>query len=282
MTAMPWKKNEDTTEVVYLTPEDAREFLKRNTNNRNIVRRHVERLRSDMIEGRWQYNASPIKFNHDLELLDGQHRLTALSECPEGTTIKFLVAYGIDTLARRTMDIGKTRSAADALVLDSTVKSTNATNVAAAVRIYIPWMAGTLFTRNNGMVSTPEVLQWCDNHPDEVKLLDHIGSISGLKRLNMRPAIATAVAMHLFLVNALDAQTFVDALTHGTNLGEGHPVLALRNRLDRLRNDKKRVSDPEYIAMMVWAWNAYRDGRKIGKIQPPNGGWNSSNFPVAK
>ncbi|NUN01320.1 MAG: hypothetical protein HUU41_09415 [Bryobacteraceae bacterium] len=61
-----------------ITPELARQWLERNVRNRPISENTVIAYGLDMLEGRWQYDGAPIRFDTDGNLIDGQHRLSRL------------------------------------------------------------------------------------------------------------------------------------------------------------------------------------------------------------
>ncbi|SPX87637.1 hypothetical protein [Mycobacteroides abscessus] len=100
--------------IIYVDPAMARRVLAKNTRNRPISETHVKRLMDEMRSGRWQYNGEGIKWSVDDVLLDGQHRLTALSRMPDDfPALPFLVVRGLPTASQDTMDQGRTRSAGD-------------------------------------------------------------------------------------------------------------------------------------------------------------------------
>lgn len=62
-----------------ITPEIAREYLTKNTNNyRSIIPHIVAKYANDMKDGLWDENGSAIVFSKSGTLLDGQHRLNAV------------------------------------------------------------------------------------------------------------------------------------------------------------------------------------------------------------
>ena len=79
-----------------VTPALAREWLKFNTNNRNPRLRHVESLRSAFLRGEYRFSHQGIAFSVDGDLLDGQHRLMAISGLPEDWSCEMVVARGLD------------------------------------------------------------------------------------------------------------------------------------------------------------------------------------------
>lgn len=272
----------DTTEIVYLSPSEAKELLERNQRNRPISRNHVDKLKADMVAGRWVYNGEPLKLNHELRLLDGQHRLTALSEMPEGTLIKFLIVYGLEDHAQATMDQNKTRGAADMMVMDDLASASDATRVAAAIRAYILWQNDQLFTDSwRRTITNPEIVEWSREHPVETQMFSIVLSITGVPRIKARTGLVIAILGHFYLLDCEDAGKFTEMLTTGVGLAFGNPVHTLRERLDRIRDSKVKTSDREFIAMFVVAWNAHRKGKSLQKITFRNG-LTQDNFPVAR
>lgn len=84
------------TELVSVTPSLAREWLKKNTKNRPIRPSHVETLRQALARGEQVTTHQGIAFDTEGELIDGQHRLTAISLMPEGFSWLLQVTWGLD------------------------------------------------------------------------------------------------------------------------------------------------------------------------------------------
>ena len=103
-------------EVKKISPEIADDYLKRNHNNRDLNEQQVRYYTQQMEAGEWLYDGQPIRFSKTGELLDGQHRLTAVVRSQ--TTQEFLVASDIEFEAFKVMDTGKVRSAVDAFGIE--------------------------------------------------------------------------------------------------------------------------------------------------------------------
>jgi hypothetical protein len=84
------------TELVSVTPSLAREWLKKNIKNRAIRPSHVETLRQALTRGEQVTTHQGIAFDTEGELIDGQHRLTAISLMPEGFNWLLQVTWGLD------------------------------------------------------------------------------------------------------------------------------------------------------------------------------------------
>lgn len=84
------------TELVSVTPSLAREWLKKNTKNRPIRPSHVETLRQALVRGEQVTTHQGIAFDTEGELIDGQHRLAAISLMTDGFSWLLQVTWGLD------------------------------------------------------------------------------------------------------------------------------------------------------------------------------------------
>ncbi len=84
------------TEIVYVTPPVARDWLKHNKKNRPIRPSHVETLRDSFARGEYVMTHQGIAFGTDGHLIDGQHRLSAIALMEEDATFPMLVTRGLD------------------------------------------------------------------------------------------------------------------------------------------------------------------------------------------
>lgn len=95
-----------------ITPEIAEEMLGTNVHNRDMKRLSYA---SDMRDDKWVLNGSSIVFAKDGTLLDGQNRLAAC--VASGKPFITIVVRGVENESQESMDIGCTRTLADALKL---------------------------------------------------------------------------------------------------------------------------------------------------------------------
>ncbi|MEC3957532.1 hypothetical protein VMT65_31175 [Nocardia sp. CDC153] len=267
-----------TPQIVYMDAAMARRELERNINNRPVRLARVQQYLDDMTAGRWRFNGEAIKFAYDGRLLDGQHRLMALART-SGLVIPMLVVRGLPDDAQVTMDQGTKRSPADQLSIAG-LASHNPTMVAAALRVFMVWMEGNLFgdvVRNPTPVSTTKVIEFADAYPDVVARAERFATVA--TRLKCRPAVACAVAIRFSEIDDTAATEFIRLWDTGVGLDLGSPILALRERLDSIRTARVRTSDRDYIGIIVAAWNYWRRGKQVSKLQRPKGGWTPENFP---
>lgn len=270
--------------IILVDPAMARRVLAKNVRNRPISEFHVQKLMREMESGRWQYNGEAIKWSVDDVLLDGQHRLTALSRLSNDFgALPFLVIRGLPSSAQDTMDQGKVRSAGDQLAIDDLISSkSDARIIAGAIRVYLQWSEDRLFGNRFSHVSNPEIVAWAHAHPIELHMLDDI-ACAQLRRVKARPSLTLAVMLILRKVDGEAQREFAAALYTGAGLDAGSPILALREKLIRINDQKVRTPDRDFLAFFLSAWNAWRAGRSMKDIRRPAGGeWTRDNFPEPK
>lgn len=111
MPKKPPREIELTIATEQITPEIVATWLKENNpTNRNCTESNLAKLTLAMQRGEFIVGDS-IKFDYNDELIDGQHRLTAIVR--SGVTIALAVVRGYAPEAKGVLDIGKRRSTAN-------------------------------------------------------------------------------------------------------------------------------------------------------------------------
>lgn len=269
-----------TTQVMEVTPEIAREWLDSMGPNRRVSRVNLETLVLAMEEDRWHTDGSPIKFNTKGELIDGQHRLTAL--CAVGKPQTFLVVWGVPDEAMNTLDTGKSRSRGDVLLIhDPNIVDVN--NVASATGIMLRW---TMNQRNHYLrttaISNDAVVRFYDQNKDDI--LDAVKHGRQLaKASGAGSPMAFSLCWWLFsMIDTEDAEFFWDRLVDGQGLQIGSPIYALREMLARearAAGTREQMRAEVTVALTIKAWNAYRRGEEIKLLAFKIGGAHPEKFP---
>jgi hypothetical protein len=91
----------------------AREWLKQNHTNRPLRPNVVNNLHEAYGRGEWKVTHQGIAFASSGRLLDGQHRLTFISQLPEGSQVALNVTHDQDENTFDAIDIGVNRSMGD-------------------------------------------------------------------------------------------------------------------------------------------------------------------------
>lgn len=263
----------ENIEVVSVTPHLANEWLLSNTHNRNLRQRVILAYAADMASGNWQWNGESIKFADDGTLLDGQHRLAAVAEAD--ITVPMLVVRGLPNETQETVDGGAKRKFGDVLALRG---ERAPTTLAAVVRRITMWESGarkaespTYAPTNAQMSQTLEKYPWLR----EVAL-----SARNIAQHCGMPASVIGLGWWLFSqLQDGDTEFFFERLADGRGLYKGDAIYELRRAIEGSRNVRGQRSITYMTAILIKAWNAYRDGTKVGLLAYRPGGSRPERFP---
>ena len=104
-------------------------------------------------------------------------------------------------------------------------------------------------------------------------------------RQSFKSVRASVYGMAWILLNGTDsiaAQVFLPRILDGAGLPLGHPVLAFRARIWNSVENQERLSEQEQLALIIIAWNAWREDKELSRLQLPKGGLTPKNFPEPK
>jgi hypothetical protein len=262
--------------LVDMTPARAQELLQANVRNRSLRRLYVKRLAEAMQRGEWSVNGEPIQVAEDGTLINGQHRLSAVIQ--SGVTIQTLMVTGLPVEALRTVDTGARRNLSDVLALRG---ETDTTNLAAALGLLHRYRSGARMDQSGHTAPTvQEALALLDREPH---LREALSTSRSLHRRNKVRLSVMTVLLHLFNEVEREAGTrFFEALCTADESARS-PVRALQSILARGRVDR-RYSVPAYslCAMIIKAFNAWREGGSIEVLSFRPGGDSPEPFPQIK
>ena len=261
-------------EIEIITPDKATYWLENSKfSNRNIADRLVDKIARDIKDNKWIYDGNSIKFDKDGNLIDGQHRLWAVVKAQ--MNVRCLIVRNLEANATDIIDTGKSRSHSDVLHFNGYV---NTASLANACRIAIGYRknAGNLFEWASGSsklhCSSSEIVK---EAKENKRLVDSQQAVVSMKFVRKFMGTGTAAFCHYIFSkkDKLKADEFFYLLDKGTDLPEGHPILALRNCLtirDHLAS--KLAKGGNYrcaylVALIIKAWNFYVDNSEIRRLK---------------
>jgi hypothetical protein len=212
-----------------ITPELAKRYLARNVANRNLRESTVRAYEVDMRAGNWVATHQGIAFNDRGDLIDGQHRLTAIAR--SGVTVRMLVTRGIpseqgNTKTMDTVDRGAGRSIADQLKLQHGFKNPyRDVGAANAIGMMICGPDKNR-TRKSTVSQVLQVLEVYGRH-----IADIGGAMDSSKETRLRRAQFVGALAFARAVDPSIVDRFLAGVIKGANLGEDSPILAFRNFL---------------------------------------------------
>lgn len=266
-----------TAKMVRVTPKMAQQWLVKNHKNRNLRNAKVDRYARDLVAGAWRFTGETIKFDWDGNLIDGQHRLAAILKAD--VEIDLLVVRDVDPKAQDVMDTGAARTTVDMLQLNG---KQNSAVLAAGTKLCLNWQAGNIKTSHSTLILNPthsEILAF-------VELDDRIVWSATLAQAlypSLRNARPSVLCFSIWLTSAVDAKAsreFHQSLADMATGGPGDPRYALLRRLNAMQEEKTSQVGQAFV--FVKAWNAWRAGDSLSKLQTGGGGVKTSQFPEPK
>tara|TARA_R110000772_G_scaffold236340_3_gene347984 strand:+ start:69 stop:863 length:795 start_codon:yes stop_codon:yes gene_type:complete len=241
------------TEVRIITPDVAKEMLKRNPNNRRLSAPHVRFLAKQMNGGEWQFDGQPIRFDVYGRLLDGQHRLSAVVLA--GEAFEFLIVSGLKEETFQVMDTGKNRSANDSL---SVMGVKYSSDVAATAKLVMNFKRNVHSKGSGAKVTNSDVVEWFNKNE---KIIEIMRTADRLKAHSSRLFPRSYIAFLIYILgerNVTESELFVRKLCTGLDLESTSPIFLLRKKLIEDKISKAKLPIKDRIALMIKAWNFYR------------------------
>lgn len=211
---------------VLMTAQTAQAILKRNTENRPIRWDSVARFCQLMEEGRWKLTTDAIGLDVNGRMVNGQHRLEALTRTCEPQW--FLVKINVEPDAFPVIDSGRPRSPADALHIAG---FTHCRARAAVIRLIVRAERGHLWIpwRN---VESDEVLERARNM--EPRLTACIQEGTNYYSRSKQLVNGTSAAFLLWTYDGehgVAIRAYLEQLAKGFGIEEGSPAGTVRNAL---------------------------------------------------
>lgn len=257
---------EPSAVVENITPTQAFRYLEGNTRNRSIRDQVVDQYARDMKAGKWQLTGEAVKFANDGTLLDGQHRLWAITRAE--VPVKMFVIRGVRNSSQDVMDSGIKRSSGDALNLAG---YQCANIVASTARLAIAIDNGVQARHGQGLgrnsaASHSEIIDWVEANPSvEDAAKAAVSRYS--KTIEASPTVLSYCLWRLRQVNPEKADEFFDSMSSMSTDGPGDPRLALLRFFMRSRRDRVKISSTIAVSAVFRAWNAWRKGRDMSHVR---------------
>lgn len=264
-----------------IDPDRASEMLGTNTHNRNIRPSFVEKLAGAITRDEWEVNGEGIRFDKSGRLLDGQHRLWAIVMADK--PVETLVVRGLESEAQDTIDTGLRRKLSDVLSLRG---ESDTLTLSAGLSLY--WRVKNGMARSGrGMAPTPtQAIALLEDEPG----MRHAVKVAlRVRRAGVwLPPSALACAYHQFAQMPdqrhgdqaeADVDVFFDRLADGVELKAKSPIYALRRQVEAARTSARRADPVYYHALLIKAWNAFREGRQVEMLSFKMGGARPEPWP---
>lgn len=255
---------------IIVTPDIAKKFLEKNTNNRSLCSKRVNRLANAMLRGEWQFNGDTVRVAKSGRLLDGQHRLSAIAQ--SGIAQRCLIVNGLDDEAFTTIDVGAARNAAQMLGMAGE-KNTSAT--AAAARMYLLYksVGKPVFGSPDKQPTHTQIVDFAEGN-EELAL--SAGQIKNKWCVRYIGPANTAFCHYVFSqVDKYACERFFSEIASGDFSYSNSPIKFLRELFIEERGQSGSPDRSRRIALMFKAFRLYREGKesKILRLSKDQDEW---------
>lgn len=266
-------------ERVIMTPARAAGILLSNPKNRTVTKTAVEKIRQAILRGEWVEDANPIKVAQDGTLLDGQHRLMAIAA--SNLSVPVLLATDVEEGARLVVDTGRPRSFAHYLQIRGIPQQNRIAAATGALFQYVPGRG--LPSGGSDIAPTHlQLLAILEKREDDI-----VEAVRAAERVREHVRGSTKVwSLAYLILSEVDKE---DASHFFEQAASGNPSVQPIGTLVRMLNEPRhetwlkhsgKMACQRLLALIIKAWNAYRDGREVGLLSYRPGGASAESFPV--
>ena len=260
------------TGIRVITPSVAAAVLKiRNEGNRHIAPTKLAQAAHDVANGDFVLNGESLIFSDAGNLLDGQHRLSAVVAA--GKPITSMVAMGMPPETAVTVDRGKARNLGDVL---TRAGYHNGKALASVARHMLGYDAtgGTGFGRNEEF-SDMEIRDWIDAHPT---IQPVTAWAVGLKKQMLGLMSPTQMALARLILEpkygAPEVIKYLEQVAHCEGQ-RGDPAHTVHRKLRSMRGNasmgRTKLTNLEGVGILMVGFRSFHKGHSLTVIKMPDG-----------
>lgn len=254
-------------QLVRVTPAIAINWLERNTRNRRLRDVDVAKYAADMKAGRWFAGGAIIKFDVNLNIVNGQHVLWAVTESQ--CEVDVFVLHGLDPDVVLVEDDHARRTLTDAIHILSPGRSISSkhTSCATMLRHSMEWALG----RPISFESIPRQAQvaYLDEHRAAIEFAVSVMNGAG-RGVNIAP-VSSVIARAFYTVHHDTLRQFARVVSTGlvTSTNENTAIL-LRNWLLQANGSTSNtmLSRQDAYRRTERALKAYIDTEQLKILKP--------------
>jgi len=264
-----------TVGIELITPTEATAYLESMPGNRPLSNKQVEYLTQMAIAGKHHLFVSPIHFDTQGRLRNGQHRMWMVIELDK--PVEFLVIRNASEEEVDALDTGKRRTGGDVLALDGYANGGLLAGALTNLWMYeyniVPGNSRTFFATKNAPGLTNHMMrEYMPLHP---KLVDSVGYMRNTPSVRLLASPSILSFCHYIIVKSspVEGANFWESIATQKFDGQNDPAYRLFDRLSRAKTGvgqaKKRnqLTNTEVAALTIKAWNFWVQGKSIGLLR---------------
>ena len=252
-----------------MTPEKAKRLLEHNENNRKVNRNNVNKYKKAIVEGKFIPTGDCITVDKYGNLLNGQHRLIAISET--GIPVNVDIKYGVNPDVKYVQNTGRATTKTDLGDIHFKPLDIHPKMYSIISRTFDYFEHNGSFTKSKLEHHPEKLIQFVtdEKHNDIVKRI-------GVKHASKKrtpfgnTSLALTKEVILSLIDKSKAEAFFNAI-YEHDFGIGHPAHALwiwitkRNKTNK--NARYAANGEEELDTAInIAWNAFIQNKELKKI----------------
>jgi hypothetical protein len=244
------------TRIELIGSERANHYLSLNRNNRPVTNSKVSQYLSEMKNGQWKENTGEsIKISKEGFLIDGQHRLLAVSKSNQ--SVNFLVVYDLESSVFDVLDTGKVRGASDVFALNNIP---NYNRTAAIMREYLSFKDGRYYktvSSDSNKFTNASIL---NAYKERADYYDKISNRSGTLYMSFNKILSATNIGSFYLLFSESNQTMCEDFFNqlcGNILITNKSISVLKNFLIKDKLSIKKVPTKTRYAYIIKTWNNF-------------------------
>lgn len=265
-------RNRLTFSLEWVTPAVAAAVLeKANTHNRPKSVNALVRLVKDVLKGSYFLNGEPVVFDWNGNLLDGQHRLSAVVKT--GVSLPLAFVRGVDPDAFPTFDQGKGRNGADVLAM---LGNAQGVRLMAAIRWLRKYDDGKMETTETIEIRNSDVGAALDLYPGLNESVHYVrNQTAGL----ITPAAAAFLHYKLTRFSSEAARLLFEKFYEGVGIVRPSHEYLLRRALENSGDDHRVRAEIERCAIVIETFNRVINGTPPSTNERTHIRWTFGRIP---
>lgn len=260
------KSNDIVMRIEHISPEIAKDYMKRNINNRKVDYGIVNYYADQMIRGNWKLSPEGISIDELGRLIDGQHRLLAVIK--SNMTISFVVLKGFKEDVFPTVNTGKSRSVGDVFSIEGIP---NSTIISSGIKLYINLKKNFNLKITNNRDLHLSNIDLISIYNNDVNLYQDISKKTKSIYSKLRLFTTSEIfSYYIFLIR--EKKYSIDKIDQFFNqfntYSQNETINNLRNRLIKDKSTKSSKLKPIHKrALFVKTWNAFILDKNIKSLK---------------
>ena len=243
-----------------VTPSLAASYLKHNiSTNRTIRKALVDRYAADMKSGHWSQASGSVMFDHLGNLVDGQHRMSAVVQA--GITVRMKMESIPEGASLEGIDRGRSRTIGDLLELRGLADKGHGISLAAAAKSLYCLSRGTMSVDNQTTVQ--KVIE-CSG--------DDIAAIFGAGNFKRTSAVFLAPFMYAYPIDKERVVALLQLVVANDGLKKNSGGWNLRRLFDAHANHGSESTRFDFSCRVLRCIQAHFEDEKLSNLHGPRDG----------